>query len=144
MKLHTSIRRRRNQKGSTLLESALATMVFFMLVMGLIDFGQVLFLRSSIQERMRGALRTGAINYDATAIQNYVLYGTRTPASGATPSFNLTPSMVSVYRPPADVGKTADRIQITISNYPIIFYTPIMARRAVSGPIVAVQAMETP
>jgi len=144
MKLHTTIRRGRNQKGSTLVESALAMMVFFMLVMGLIDFGQVLFLRSSIQERMRGALRTGAINYDETAIKNYVLYGTRTPASGATPSFNLTSSMVSVLRPTADLNTPADRIQITISNYPIVFYTPILARRAVSGPIVAVQAMETP
>jgi Flp pilus assembly protein TadG len=142
MKLHTSLRRRRNQQGSTLVESALAMMVFFMLVMGLIDFGQVLFLRSSIQERMRGALRSGAISYDQTAITNYVLYGTRTPASGATPSFNLTSSMVAVNR--LDANTSADRIQITISNYPVIFYTPILARRSVSGPIVAVQAMETP
>lgn len=143
MKTQPITRRRRiNQKGSTLVESALATMVFFMLVMGLIDFGQVLFLRASIQERMRGALRSGAIAYDETAIKNYVLYGTRTPADGATPSFNLTSSMVSVTRPGQDTS--ADRVQITVSNYPIIFYTPILSRRVVSGPIVAVQSMETP
>jgi hypothetical protein len=117
-------------------------MVFFMLLMGILDFGQMLFFRASIGERMRGALRGGAIAYDATAIQNYVLYGTRTPADGATPSLNLTSSMVSVTR--LDANTSADRVQITVSNYPIVFFSPVLARRVVSAPIVAMQAMETP
>ncbi len=142
MKPHTAVRRRKHQKGAMVLESALATTVFFMLVMGIVDIGQILFTRASIAERMRGALRGGAIGYDATAIQNYVLYGTRTPASGATPSFNLTSSMVNVTR--LDQNTSADRVQITVSNYPVIFYTPFLARRTVAAPIVAVQASEAP
>ncbi len=64
-----------------MLEGALTlTTVIFMLV-GVLDFGQFLYLHQALTERVRGVARTGAIaNYNATSIQNLIAYGTASPA----------------------------------------------------------------
>jgi len=116
--------------------------VVFAVLIGIMDMGQFLFLRASVQERIRGALREGVILYDPAAIENQVLYGTPTPADGAIPSFNLTADMVEVTR--LDANTSADRVKVTVSNYPIDFYTPFVAGRVIGAPIYAVASMEQP
>ena len=128
------------RRGSALVESALVLLVALALLIGIGDLAQVLFVHQSLVERVREGLRYGVITYDASAIQNIVLYGTATPANGATPSFNLTSSMVQVSR--YDVKASEDRVVITVSNYPIEFFSPWIAGRLVGKPIVAFQPME--
>jgi hypothetical protein len=69
-----------------------------------------------------------------------VLYGAATPPDGATPSFNLTSSMVQVSR--FDAKAAEDRVVITVANYPVEFFSPFIARRVTGKPIVGVQSME--
>lgn len=130
----------RKRRGSAALESALVLLVSLVLLIGIIDLGQILFVRASVLERVRAGLRAGVITYDPTAIQNIVLYGKAAPAEGSQPSFNLTSSMVNITR--LNANETSDRVQISVTNYPIDFYTPLVARRVIGRPIVLVQSME--
>jgi len=120
-----------------LIESSLVLLVFLMILFSTFDFGQALFLHQSIVERVRAAVRYGAVNsYDGTgtAIQNYVLYGQPTAPAPGTPTFySLTPSMVSVQR--ADAGTEDDRIVVTVKNYPYVFLTPFLAEQKTGAPI---------
>jgi Flp pilus assembly protein TadG len=140
MRKQNTLRQAARQRGSSLVEGALCLMVILGMLIGILDIGQVLFIRASVQERVRDALRQGVIEYDAAAIQNHVLYGTRTPAEGAQPAFNLTAGMVEVTR--LDQNTAADRVKVTVSNYPIDFYTPFIAGRITGPPIYAVAPME--
>ena len=123
-----------------MVETSLVLVVFLMMLIGIADLGQVLFIHASLVERVREGLRYGVITYDTAAIKNIVLYGTPAPADGATPSFNLTASMVSVSR--ADANTPEDRVVITVSNYPIQWFTPYNAKVTAGKPIVEAQAME--
>ena len=119
------MKKSRKQRGNVLVESALVLIVFLAMLIGIFDFGQMLYLQQSITERVRAALRYGIVNtYDATAIQNYVLYGQPT-ASGGPTFFSLTASNVSVQR--SDAGTTNDRVTITVSNYNSVFLSPFIA-----------------
>jgi hypothetical protein len=123
-----------------MVETSLVLLVALALIIGIMDLGQILFLRQSVQERVRAALRAGVITYDPESIKNIVLYGKADPPDGARPSFHLTSAMVSVTR--LNANESSDRIKISVTNYPIDFYTPLMAKRVVGRPIVAVLAME--
>lgn len=123
-----------------MVETSLVLVVFLMLLIGIADVGQMLFLHVSLVERVREGLRYGVITYDTTAIQNIVVYGTASPPDGATPSFNLTTSMVNVSR--MDAKAPEDRIVITLSNYPIQWFSPYIATKTTGRPIVEAQAME--
>ena len=136
----SKISSRRRQKGSALVEGALVLMVFLMVLFGLMDMGQFLFQRASVVERVRNAVREGVITYDQAAIRNLVLYGTDDPADGSEPSFNLTADMVDVQR--LGQNTSSDRVQVTVSNYPIDFYTPFLAGRITGPPILLTAPME--
>lgn len=132
--------RRRKTRGSVIVESSLVLLIFLLMLIGIADLSIVLFIQSSLGERVREGLRYGVVTYDATAIRNIVLYGTTTPVDGATPSFRLTSDMVQVSR--LDANAAEDRVNITVSNYPVEFFTPFIAGKFTGKPIVAMQAME--
>jgi hypothetical protein len=131
---------RSRERGNALIESALVLIVAVTMLIAIADMGQYLFLRASVIERIRAGLRYGVVTYNVAAIRNVVLYGTATPAAGVTPSLNLTYDMVDVSR--LDSNTPEDRVMITVSNYPIDFYTPFIARHAISPTMFAVQHME--
>jgi len=113
------ITKRNRQTGGALLESVLTLVVFLALFIGVFDVGEMLFVHQTLTDRARNAARWGAVStYDATSIQNLVLYGTTTPAQGQAAAFGLTTSNVTVSRPAADVGQPEDRVVVTIT-YPV-------------------------
>ncbi len=120
---------RLRRRGQSLVESALVTIVFLTLLIGILDVGQVLFVHQTLVERARNALRWGAVRpFDAEAIRNMVLYNRSTVGEeqGASPGiFNLTPEMVVVTR--QDASLESDRITVLITGYPFHFYTPFIA-----------------
>ncbi len=130
--------RTHDRRGQSLVESALVTLVFLTLLIGVLDVGQVLFVHQTLVERARHALRWGTVRpFDATAIRNIVLYNRSALADGNPPGpglFNLTPGMVSVTR--QDASLPADRIVLRISGYPFRFYTPFIAGLYQGRPIV--------
>lgn len=134
-------RRRRREGGSTLVESSLVLVTAAILMIGLMNVSILLFLQSSVVERMRAAARYGVINYDPVKIENTVLYGTTTPDAEAQPSFNLTPEMVSVTR--LDNNTAADRVRIAVTGYPLVSYVPYFSGRIKMQEFFLVQPMET-
>ena len=131
---------KKREKGSALVETSLVLVIFLLTLIGIADIGQFMFQHASIVERVRAGLRYGVITYDPAAIRNVVLYGTPTPVAGTTPSFHLTASMVEVSR--LDANAIEDRVKITVSNYPVEFFTPFIARQVTGKPIVAIQSVE--
>jgi hypothetical protein len=111
-----------------MVESALVLLTFFAMLIGTIDFGQVLFFHQSLVERARTAVRYGVTNPTNTAgIQNMAVYNT--PTVTGTPSAvlpNLTTAMVTVTNP--DVNTSNARVVVTISGYPINFLSPYITQ----------------
>jgi|SRR5690348_4504886 len=135
--------RRKSERGSNLVESALILLTFLMLLIGVIDFGQVLYFHQSLTERARAAARYGAINpTDTTGIKNVAVYNTAT-VSGSPVAIlpGMTTTMVNVQNLDAN---TADaRIIVTISNYPINFISPYIAQQFNNRPVTVAMSAES-
>ncbi len=96
-------RPRNRRRGWTLVESALIFSTFLFMIIGVLDFGQFLYLHQAITERARAAARFGALqpfnsNTTPTQIQNMVIYNSPIAPLVPTgdPTFGLTPAMVTV------------------------------------------------
>src|SRR5579864_9685128 len=105
------IMQRNRQKGGTILEMVLTLVVFLAMFIGVFDIGEMFFVHQTLTDRARNAARWGAVNtFDATSIQNLVLYGATVPATGQTTFLGLTTANVTVTRPAASVGLPEDRV----------------------------------
>src|ERR1700724_3097437 len=86
---------RQNQRGQMFVEAGLIMMIFLPVLIGIMDFGQFLYLHLSLTERTRAAAHYGAItNYtDGSDIANVAIYNDPAgAANGATP---LLPNLQS-------------------------------------------------
>lgn len=119
---------RRNSKGSVMVETAIIFVAFVLMLVGIFDFGQFLFVHQSLVERARYAARWGAVNdpTDTTSITNMVLYNQSTTPQAGTPTyFNLSSSNVSVTNPGS--GTNDYRLTIQISGYSYLILSPYIA-----------------
>jgi hypothetical protein len=68
------------------------------MLVGIVDFGQFLFFHQVLTDRARAGARYAAVNpYNATSIQNVVVYNSPTAPNGnPTGLFGLTTSNVTV------------------------------------------------
>ena len=67
----------RGTRGQGLVEAAMVLLVFFALLFGVVDCGQVLYAHQALVERVRSAVRWGTLHpYDGTGEQvaNLILY----------------------------------------------------------------------
>jgi Flp pilus assembly protein TadG len=127
--------RRKTRHGAAMVELSLIGAMFFLLLIGIVDVGQFLFLQQAILERARSAARWGSVTdpLNSSAIQNMVLYlQPTTPANGRA-SFGLTPAMVSVST--ADTGTDNYRLVVQISGYSFKMLSPHLARSYTGAPI---------
>jgi len=130
----------RSERGNTIIESAFIFGVFLFMLIGVMDFGQYLYIHQNLVERARNAARWGAMRqYDITLhdqIQNMVLYNQ--PAAGSQPLFNLTSSMVDV-RNVCDNNPESPsyEVRVTITGYPFQMLSPYVAGAKVGRDIVA-------
>ena len=133
----------RAERGSTLVESALTLLMFFLILIGVIDFGQVMYFHQSLVERARTAVRYGITNPTNTAgIQNMAVYNTVTVTG--TPSAilpNLTTAMVNVTNPDANTSNA--RVAVTISGYPIVFLSPYITQSFSNLAVTVAMSSET-
>ena len=81
--------RRSHQRGQSMVEATLVLLVFFTLLLGVIDCGQVLFAHQSLVERVRSAVRWGVVHpwNGSDSIVNLVLYNQTEAPRGNTPPF---------------------------------------------------------
>jgi hypothetical protein len=137
MTKHKNARRR----GEAAIESALTTLTLAMVLIGIFDLGQVLFVHQTFVSRARSAVRYGVVGvWDEAAVRNMVLYGQ--PSPGPSTIFGLTPDMVSVTRP--GVGTGDQRLVVAVSGYPCRFFSPWIGGVFTGRAIVASLPLETP
>jgi len=124
-------------RGQGLVEAALVLLVFFALLIGVIDCGQVLYSHQALVERVREAVRWGSVHtFDGTGdqITNLVLYHQVDEPRAATPGFlGLTRVNVQVkYQPPTPDRPDDETISVAIVNYQSTFFSPWMSRTIVN------------
>ena len=133
---------RHQKRGSTLVESSIILLLFLVIVIAVMDVGQVMFFHCFLRDRVRNAARWAAVHgYDAQAIRNVAAYNVSTPASGSSYLFGLNPAMVQVahYNP----GTLDDRVEVTVSTFTMHFVSPWLARDFMPGPFRAVAPVES-
>jgi Flp pilus assembly protein TadG len=134
--------RRNPRRGQAIVETCLVLLTLILMIVGVMDFGQFLFLHEALVDRARTGARYAAVNpYDATAIQNIVVYNNATAPDGATTGlFGLKPSYVTV-TPTPSTG-TPTYVQVKISGYPMHFISPFLTKSYTHRPILATRQTE--
>lgn len=122
-------RTRQSERGQTLIEGALALMVFFSLLFGVIDCGLLLVRHQSLVERVRSAVRWGVVRpWDGSGeqIANLILYDQPTEPAGSTGSYlGLTRDNVQVRYQPASPARPDDEmLSVSIVNFHYQFLSP--------------------
>ena len=120
---------RQNQRGQAFVESGLIMLIFLPVLIGIMDFGQFLYLHLSLTERTRAAAHYGAVTTytDGSDIANVAIYNDPAgAANGATPllpNLQTTSSTGEGYVTASltDAGTDDARIRVTITNYPYNF-----------------------
>ena len=125
-----------SRRGQSLVEATLVLIVFFAMLLGVIDCGQVMFSHQALVERVTEAVRWGSVHpFDGTGEQvaNFILYGQPSGPRGAmAPFLGLTRANVDVrYNAPAD-RPDDETISVAIVNYESHFFSPWIAKTIVS------------
>ena len=120
---------RRSERGQTLVEGALALLVFLSLLFAVVDCGLVLVSHQTLVERVRSAVRWGVVRpWDGTGEQvaNLILYDQPDAPRAATAGYlGLTRENVQVHYQPSSVGRPDDEIlSVAIVNYRYRFLSP--------------------
>jgi Flp pilus assembly protein TadG len=137
--------RRRVERGQSLVEATLVLLVFFALLLGVIDCGQVLYSHQALVSRVDEAVRWGSVHpFDGSGdqIANLVLYDRTEEPPGAKAAFlGLTRANVQVTHRPATTERPDDEtISVAIVNYESHFFSPWIARTVVNARPVLVSA----
>jgi Flp pilus assembly protein TadG len=130
------------RKGQTLLETSLVLSTLLLMLIGIIDFGQFLFFHQVLTDRARAGARYAAVNpYDATTIQNIVVYNSATAPSGNPAGlFGLTTSNVTVTPTPSTGAP--NYVQVKISGFPIHLISPYLTHSYTTRDIIATRQTE--
>jgi Flp pilus assembly protein TadG len=120
---------RHNQRGQALVESGLVMLLFLPVLIGIMDFGQFLYLHLTLTERTRAAAHYGAITTftDGSDIANVAIYND--PAGAANGAIPLLPNLQTtdagkdgyVAATLTSTGTDDARIRVTITSYPYNF-----------------------
>ncbi len=125
-----------NQRGQSMVEATLVLLVFFALLLGVIDCGQILFAHESLVERAQSAARWGALHpwEGPDRIVNLVLYGqTEEPARRPPGYLGMTPANVQVsYQPPTSEHPDDEILTVSIVNFESHFMSPWIAKVLIS------------
>jgi len=119
--------RRRGEHGSTLIEFTVVAAVFFMMLVAIVAAGNLYYTHNALVEATRRGARYAVLNPTGStdAVRNVVVYGTATPAQGATSLiYNLQPGNVTVTYSALNVG--SGTVTVTISGYSYPFVAPTL------------------
>jgi hypothetical protein len=134
----------KNERGQSMVESTLVLLVFFSLLLGVIDCGQVLFAHQSLVERVRSAVRWGVVTSweGPDRIVNRVLYNQpEAPAANTVAFLGLRPENVVVRHQAATPERPDDEtLSVTIVNFQSQFFSPWLAGRVASSRPVSITA----
>jgi len=114
-----------DERGTTLVEFAIALTVFLMAMFAVIEFGRALWVHNALTDAARRCARYAVLNSatDVDSVKNVVVYGD--PAGGTQPVVpNLTPGQVTVSYDNFAVNKGTATVSIT--GYQFQFVVPII------------------
>ena len=128
---------KRSERGQSLVEGTFVLLVFFALLFGVIDCGQVLVAHQSLVERVRSAVRWGVVRpWDGTGeqIANLILYDQpEEPRSSRDGYLGLTRANVQVrYQPPLAARPDDEGLTVSIVNFHYHFLSPWLTQTFVS------------
>lgn len=120
---------KRGERGQSLVEGTLVMLVFFALMFGVIDCGQVLVAHQALVERVRSAARWGVVHpWDGTGeqIANLILYNQPEEPRTTTDGYlGLTRDNVQVrYQPSVPLRPDDEILSVAIVNYRYHFMSP--------------------
>jgi Flp pilus assembly protein TadG len=135
----------KGERGSTVVEMAMAAGVFFMLIFGIIEFGRLLYTHNALTDAARRGARYAVLhNEDDPCVASVVVYGEthinpNTCAPTGVPLINgLTEANVSVTYQGADLdgdpatpnpwGTNLGTATVTIENYTFDLSVPFVSR----------------
>src|SRR6266851_4596326 len=118
-------------RGAAVVETALILTTAISMILFIVDMGRILLWQQFIAERARVGARNAVVNnWDSTAVQNYVVYGSTTApdSQNGTPAgfLGLLPSQVTLTKV-ADSGIGDGRYQVQVSGVPIVTWIPYMS-----------------
>jgi hypothetical protein len=136
--------RKKSQRGAALVETALVFTSALGMIVFIVDMGRILLTQQFISERARVGVRNAVVNnWNATSVQNYVVYGTTSaPDGGGAGYFGLTTSEVNFSSIP-DSGIGDARYQVTVSGVPLFTWIPYMAGRYTAPTVIATAPVQS-
>lgn len=141
--------RKKRQRGAALLETALVFTVALSMIVFIVDMGRILLTQQFIAERARVGVRNAVVNnWDATAVANYVAYGSTTAPTGTDqnstpPGFlGLTPSEVTLTTY-ADSGIGDARYKVTVQGVQLFTFIPYIAGNYHAPAVTATAAVQS-
>ncbi|MEI9813768.1 MAG: TadE family protein [Acidobacteriota bacterium] len=114
----------KRERGQSLIEGTLVMLVFFALLLGVVDFGQILFSHQSLVERVRAAARWGSFHPESgpDPVRNYVLHG-GPAASGSSTFLGIPAENVHVEFRAADEDDPA-LLHVEVVNFEAPLFAP--------------------
>jgi len=115
---------RHQQHGAAAVEFALIAMLFFTLLLGILEFGRLFYLYNTVQEVTRRAAREAVVRWvdemdDAAEVESLVLFGgTSLPAGVEITAANINIEYLTVSggTPTPFPGSAADNISACLSG----------------------------
>jgi len=139
--------RRNGEKGTTMAEFAIISVVFFMIIFAIIEFGRLFYINNALTDAARRGARYAALHKEAdvTCVKNVVVYGeshinTATCAPTGSPLINgLTASNINVTyngadadnnpaTPPTDYGMNLGTVTVEVHDYTFRLAIPFVPK----------------
>jgi Flp pilus assembly protein TadG len=117
--------KRRNERGSTLVEFAIGVTVFVTAMFAVLEFGRALWVHNALSDAARRGARYAVLHSSASAdeVKNVVVYGD--PAGTGNPMLeNLTTTNVNVVY--TGFGLNDGTVSVSITGYQFRFVIPIV------------------
>lgn len=128
----------KDQRGTSMAEFAIIAGVFFLVIIGIIEFGRLFYTHNALTDATRRGVRYAVLHpKNATCVKNVVVYGethidpaTCAPLSGSSPLINgLSASHVSVlYDPSASFGLNKGTATVSITGYTFNLGIPFIGK----------------
>ena len=113
------------ERGTTLVEFAIALMVFLTSMFAVIEFGRALWVHNALTDAARQGARFAVLNpaSDVASVRNVVVYGS--PTGGTQPTVpNLTTAQVTVTY--SNFALNHGTATVSIDGYQFQFVVPIV------------------
>lgn len=134
MSTHTA---RSHANGQALVEMAFASLTFFFLFFGILEFSRALYTYNTIVQSTRAAARWAVVNVagnsdtgDITRTKNFVVYGNPDTSTGSTILSGLTTALVEVSVVPIESDSTgaaiSQKISVRVSGFQFRPIVPIV------------------